>query len=134
MLAWATRRIQHPAVSKIKTNNGFIIAPLTPSSKVSIEGSNLTAVMWGSSSSEPPKIDKSEIGGFVSAKLNKMSMEERSSGLHDLHGVADRISESPEMVRAKSQEMSNILSSIADVGADESSAYRKAVAVSPDYG
>jgi hypothetical protein len=70
----------------------------------------------------------------LGAKLNDMSIEERSRGLHDLHGVAGIERETPEMLKEKAGEMIHALfSAVAGVSAKDSLAYREAVVMSPEY-
>ena len=52
------------------------------------------------------------VDDLLASKLNKMTIEERSDGLHDLHGVADYSDiehDTPEMLDEKLQEMDRIL-------------------------
>ena len=53
----------------------------------------------------------------LSARMNSMSMDERSEALHDIHGVRDFdasiIQETPEFVHSKLQELSLCLMNIA---------------------
>jgi hypothetical protein len=83
-------------------------------------------------SSNNSKIDaKIDVLG---SKLNKLPTQERSEALNDLHGVADQTNETPQMIKAKSQEMSNaLLNLLANISPDDSFAYRKAVALDPEY-
>jgi hypothetical protein len=71
----------------------------------------------------------------LSSKLNKLSIEERSNALHDLHGVADQMEETPEMISAKIQEMTEALHaySLPDLQVEDSLAYRKALELSPEH-
>jgi hypothetical protein len=77
--------------------------------------------------------DSSTIDSALGAKLNNLSIEERSNVLHDLHGVADIVEETPEMLKQKTAEMTKALSTIENLGVEGSLAYRKAVAMSPEY-
>jgi hypothetical protein len=77
---------------------------------------------------EPSKAD------VLSSKLNKLSIEERSSALDQLHGVADPMEETPDMINAKIQELTDALHSpIPGLGPEDSVAYRKALELSPEY-
>jgi hypothetical protein len=71
----------------------------------------------------------------ISAKLNQLSLEERSDALYDLHGVADKmIHETPNYIKAKTEEMGNaLLSSMATLKSEESLAFRTAFRTSKDY-
>jgi hypothetical protein len=70
----------------------------------------------------------------LSAKLNDMSIEERSHGLDDLHGIPGLVRETPEMLKEKSQEMRHdLISAISTRGGEESLPYRSAVEMSPEY-
>jgi hypothetical protein len=70
----------------------------------------------------------------VSARLNQMSLEERSDALHDLHGVGDDIDETPEFLEGKHQELGRaLLSCIASAKPEESLAFRKALRMSKAY-
>jgi hypothetical protein len=71
---------------------------------------------------------------ILSAKLSNMSIEERSDGLNDLHGIADIRNETPEVLNQKSHEMSRaLLTAIASLSVEDSLAYREAVTMSPEY-
>jgi hypothetical protein len=70
----------------------------------------------------------------LSSKPNKLSIEERSSALHGLHGVADPMEETPDMINAKIRELTDALHSpIPGLGTEDSMAYRKALELSPEY-
>jgi hypothetical protein len=64
-----------------------------------------------------------------SSKLSKMSLDERSTGLHDLHGVAELKAETPEMLQSKVKEMNQALAS----ASGDTQVYKKAVSKSPEY-
>ena len=53
-----------------------------------------------------PELDSSDVDYFT-RKLSQVSIEERSYALHDLHGVADQMSETPDMIKASIQEMTD---------------------------
>ena len=57
---------------------------------------------------------QTSVEDLLSAKLNSMSLDERTDGLHDLHGVSDVREERPEMLRTKVQEMNQVLFSIVE--------------------
>jgi hypothetical protein len=77
-------------------------------------------------------VDDTE-GINICSRLNNMSIEERCQGLHDLHGVADLPTETPEMIEKKVEEMNNVLSSLyANMGTD-TSACRKALEMDSRY-
>jgi len=69
------------------------------------------------------------IDDLLNSKLNKMSLEERSSGLHDLHGVSPLEKEDSEMIRTKIREMNLALAA----ATQDTIAYDKAVAMSREY-
>jgi hypothetical protein len=71
----------------------------------------------------------------LSSKLNKLSIEERSNALHDLHGVADQVEETPDIINGKIQEMTEALHSYSIPGLrpEDSLACRKALELSPEY-
>jgi hypothetical protein len=81
------------------------------------------------------------VDDLLNAKLREMSVEERSDGLHDVHGVAENLEEeTPEMLQAKVLEMNEALTIImASSSRSKSSvktithAYKKAVSKSRDY-
>jgi hypothetical protein len=60
--------------------------------------------------SRPSHVSSIDTDG-ISPRLNNMSIEDRSQGLYDLHGVADMPDENPEMLNTKVGEMNNVLSS-----------------------
>jgi hypothetical protein len=64
-----------------------------------------------------------------SSKLSKMSLDERSTGLHDVHGVADLKEETLEMLQSKVTKMNQALAS----PPGDSRAYKAAVSKSPEY-
>jgi hypothetical protein len=72
---------------------------------------------------------------LLGSKLNRMSLEERSNGLHDLHGVADIEEETTEMLRAKLNEMNQALAAAASHASSSRDvrAYQKAIAMRPEY-
>jgi hypothetical protein len=54
--------------------------------------------------------EEGEEDSTLSSRLNNLSLEERSQGLYDLHGVADLRTETPEVLKQKFSEMTEILS------------------------
>jgi len=64
-----------------------------------------------------------------SSKLSKLSLDERSSCLHDVHGVAEVKAETPEMLQSKLKELNEALAS----PPGDSRAYKRAVSKSPEY-
>jgi hypothetical protein len=77
--------------------------------------------------------DDVHVGKILGDKLNELSLEERTHGIHDLHGVADIADETPEMLRTKLQEVGEIANSFSDDAATV--AYRKVLMlmVNRDY-
>jgi hypothetical protein len=71
---------------------------------------------------------------LLNAKLSRMSMEERSNGLNEVHGIVDVPHKRPKMVMEKCRAMSRaLLSAIARLSAEKSLAYREAFTMSQDY-
>ena len=84
--------------------------------------------------SSPSETKDDAASDLLSSKLNKMSLEERSHGLHELHGVADLKEETPEMMNSKLKEVNDALANTASLRIEEdSSAYYKALGLSPQY-
>jgi hypothetical protein len=72
---------------------------------------------------------------ILSSQLNELTIEERSSALHDIHGVSDeKLDETPNMIQDKVQQMTLALNlSISNQRADNVWAYRKAMELSREY-
>jgi transcriptional regulator of aromatic amino acid metabolism len=76
------------------------------------------------------------VDDLLNTKLREMSVEERSDGLHDVHGVAENLpEETPKMIRAKVKEMNEAL--IASTSRSKSSvdthAYDQAISLDRAY-
>jgi hypothetical protein len=67
----------------------------------------------------------------ITAKLSKLSMEERTQGIHEVHGVTDFPEESPEMIKSKIQEISSAAESFGEN--ERTEPYQKAVEINKDY-
>jgi hypothetical protein len=73
------------------------------------------------------------VDNLLSAKLNKMSMEQRSDGLYDLHGVADLENETPEMIQEKMEEINEALALSCTSNSVDSRDYEKAYSMSREH-
>ena len=65
---------------------------------------------------------------LLAKELNKLTMEEREQVYYDVHGVANDIEETPEMIQQKLSELQAEIDQIA-----LKTAYEKALAEKPDY-
>eukprot|EP00339_Tiarina_fusa_P010040 CAMPEP_0117023476 /NCGR_PEP_ID=MMETSP0472-20121206/17520_1 /TAXON_ID=693140 ORGANISM="Tiarina fusus, Strain LIS" /NCGR_SAMPLE_ID=MMETSP0472 /ASSEMBLY_ACC=CAM_ASM_000603 /LENGTH=473 /DNA_ID=CAMNT_0004729611 /DNA_START=44 /DNA_END=1465 /DNA_ORIENTATION=+ len=79
-----------------------------------------------------PNSVASQIDSF-SAELSRLSIEERSNALYDLHGVSDKQPETAEMIESHTEQMRSILSTISSQGGEDSLAYRKAKSANANY-
>jgi hypothetical protein len=75
-----------------------------------------------------------DVDDLLNTKLNRMTVEQRSDGLHDVHGVAGKLEdETPEMLEAKVGEMNEALASSCSSSSFDTRAYEEAVSVSCEY-
>mmetsp|Transcript_60362 Transcript_60362/g.90998 ORF Transcript_60362/g.90998 Transcript_60362/m.90998 type:complete len:472 (+) Transcript_60362:71-1486(+) len=79
---------------------------------------------------EPRHDDDSE---HIGAKLNELSLEERSKLEFELHGVADVEEEDPALLAARVEEMDQELSDRVFFSGDDTSAYEAALVMSKEY-
>ena len=65
---------------------------------------------------------------LIARALNALSVDQRSAAYEDLHGVADEIEETPQLIQSKLLELDQALATI-----QEKSAFDRAMARSPEY-
>ena len=95
------------------------------------QGKNSIHINSGSVSVSIPKRRRSSTNLMVT-KLNELSIEERTKGIYELHGVADNIEEeAPEVLHKKLQEMTAVAHSFGETEA--TAAYRLAVEQNSNY-
>lgn len=68
------------------------------------DGLRLDAIS-GDEHPELKKIGPKEVDALYSRDMNKLSLKERDSVLHDIHGIADKVDETPEFVQEKRQQL-----------------------------
>lgn len=80
-------------------------------------------------SSDPEDLDK-----MLAAELTKLSVEERDQILFDLHGVADDMEETPELIEQSLSRMDQCLTTMTEHDSEDLTiAYQEALAQSPSY-
>ena len=81
--------------------------------------------------SEDPTAKLDSIGQLMAAELTRMSLKERESALHDLHGVGDLVDESPELITLSLERLEIVLQSARQHL--NAAAYSMAEQASPQY-
>jgi hypothetical protein len=88
-----------------------------------VDDTNKRALRW-------PSGQLLDVDKILSSKLNSMSMEERTQGIHELHGVADEEVETPETLDSRLQEMAKVVHYFPS---EDTFVYRLAVEMDKEY-